>query len=167
VNERGLRMSGAVADGTILSTLASPAYVKWARAHITDGAEQAQRTEPHRLVTYALFSVAADSKVARDAVRESIAFYLAAMPDTALTRVYGIQDQLNELLAAGGAEAVARDMPDAWVDDLAVAGNPEECAEKLRRLLDAGSDAIGLWLFPADQASEIARLTAQEVLPRL
>ncbi|MER6975512.1 LLM class flavin-dependent oxidoreductase [Streptomyces carpinensis] len=167
VNEKGLRVSGAVADGTILSVLASPAYVEWARARITEGAEKAQRTDPHRLVTYTLFSVNSDSKVARAAVRESIAFYLAAMPNSALSQVYGIQDELNELLADGGAEAVARDMPDAWVDDLAVAGDPDECAEKLRRLLDAGSDSIGLWLFPADQAGEVAQLTAREVLPRL
>lgn len=167
VNERGLRMSGEVADGTVLSVLASPAYVGWARERITEGAKKAGRTDPHRVVTYALFSVAPDSKAAKQAVRAPIAFYLAAMPDTALSRVYGIQDELAELLAAGGAEAVAREMPDAWVDDLAVAGDPDECAEKLRRLLDAGSDSIGLWLFPADEASQVAKLASQEVLPRL
>ena len=167
VNERGLRMSGAVADGTILSVLASPAYIQWAKARIDEGAAEANRTESHRLVTYTLFSVAADSKTAKEAVRQSIAFYLAAMPDTALSRVYGIQDELNELLKAGGAETIAREMPDAWIDDLAVAGDPDECAEKLRRLLNAGSDSIGLWLFPADQARDVATFTAREVLPRL
>jgi alkanesulfonate monooxygenase SsuD/methylene tetrahydromethanopterin reductase-like flavin-dependent oxidoreductase (luciferase family) len=167
VNERGLRMSGAVADGTILSTLASPAYVRWARAQITEGAQRANRTDPHRVVTYALFSVASDSSIAKEAVRESIAFYLAAMPNNALSQVYGIQEELADLLATVGAEGLAKAMPDSWVDDLAVAGDPDECADKLRRLLDAGSDSIGLWLFPADQANEIAKLTAREVLPRL
>jgi alkanesulfonate monooxygenase SsuD/methylene tetrahydromethanopterin reductase-like flavin-dependent oxidoreductase (luciferase family) len=167
VGERGLRLSGAVADGTVLSTLSSPAYVEWARRHVTAGATEAGRTEPHRLVTYSLFSVSADGKAAKQAVRDSIAFYLAAMPDTPLSGVYGIQEELTALLAQGGAEAVAREMPDSWVDDLAVAGDPDECAEKLRRLLDAGSDSIGLWLFPADQAADVATLTAREVLTRL
>jgi alkanesulfonate monooxygenase SsuD/methylene tetrahydromethanopterin reductase-like flavin-dependent oxidoreductase (luciferase family) len=167
VNERGLRMSGAVADGTILSTLASPAYVRWARAQVTEGAARANRTDPHRLVTYTLFSVDRDPKVAKDAVRDSIAFYLAAMPNNALSQVYGIQEELAELLSTVGAEGLAKAMPDAWVEDLAVAGDPDECADKLRRLLDAGSDSVGLWLFPAEDADRIALLTAREVLPRL
>ncbi|NMH99942.1 LLM class flavin-dependent oxidoreductase [Pseudonocardia sp. K10HN5] len=167
VNERGLRLSGEIADGTVLSTLSSPAYVRWAREQVDAGARVGGRTRPHRLVTYALFSVDANPAVAKDAVRESIAFYLAAMPDNALSQVYGIRDELADLLAEGGVEHVAKNMPDSWVEDLAVAGAPDECAEKLRRLLDAGSDSIGLWLFPAADAHRIATLTAREVLTRL
>ena len=167
VNERGLRLSGEVADGTILSTVSSPAYVEWARARVTEGMQRANRTSRHRLVTYTLFSVDPDPTVAKEAVRDSIAFYLTAMPNSALTQVYGIQEELTDLLATVGAEGLAKAMPDTWVEDLAVAGDPDECAEKLRRLLDAGSDSIGLWLFPSDQADEIATLTAREVLPRL
>ena len=167
VGELGLRMSGAVADGTILSVLASPAYVSWARSKVTEGAAQTDRSVRHRLVTYTLFSVDRDRRVAREAVRESIAFYLAAMPDSALTRVYGIRDEVTELLATGGVEAVAREMPDSWIDDLAVAGDPDECAAKIRTLLDAGSDSVGLWLFPTDRVQELARFAAAEVLTRL
>ncbi|WP_214367281.1 LLM class flavin-dependent oxidoreductase [Pseudonocardia sp. H11422] len=167
VNERGLRLSGEIADGTVLSTLSSPAYVRWARDGVDDGARRGGRTEPHRLVTYALFSVDTDAAVAKDAVRESIAFYLAAMPDNALSEIYGIRDELAALLAEGGVEHLAKNMPDSWVEDLAVAGEPDECAEKLRRLLDAGSDSVGLWLFPAADAHQIAELTARDVLSRL
>jgi 5,10-methylenetetrahydromethanopterin reductase len=167
VGERGLQMSGAVADGTILSVLASPAYVSWARAQVTAGAVQAGRSAPHRLVTYTLFSVDRDREVARNAVRDSIAFYLAAMPNSALTQVYGIRDEVNELLAIGGAEAIAKEMPDSWIDDLAVAGDPEECAHKIQVLIDAGSDSLGLWLFPTDKVEDLARFTAAEVLTRL
>jgi hypothetical protein len=37
----------------------------------------------------------------------------------------------------------------------------------VRELLDAGSDAVGPWLFPIDRAEEVAELTAHEVLPGL
>lgn len=167
VNERGLRLSGEIADGTVLSTLASPAYVRWAREHVDTGARAGGRTDPHRLVTYALFSVDTDGAVAKQAVRESVAFYLAAMPDNALSSTYGIRDELAALLAEGGADHLAAHMPDSWIEDLAVAGEPDECAEKLRALLDAGSDSVGLWLFPAPDASRIATLTARDVLTRL
>ncbi len=58
-------------------------------------------------------------------------------------------------------------MPDHWVETMAVAGDPDECAEKIDRLIEAGSDAIGLWLFPTHRGDEVAELCAHEVLPRL
>jgi alkanesulfonate monooxygenase SsuD/methylene tetrahydromethanopterin reductase-like flavin-dependent oxidoreductase (luciferase family) len=168
VNDLGIRASGEFADGTILSVLASPVYVEWARARISEGAAKAGRdSRQHKLVTFALYSVARDSKAAKEAVRDAIAFYLAAMPKTALSQVYGIQDELTELVNAGGAEMISREMPAAWIDDLAIAGAPDECADKLRMLMQAGSDSIGLWLFPTEQGDKIATLTAREVLPRL
>lgn len=167
VNEKGLWLSGEIADGTVLSTLSSAQYVRWARTHVQAGAKKAARSDPHRLVTYALFSVDHDAAVAKRAVRESVAFYLAAMPDNALSSTYGIQEELTALLAEVGPAGLADAMPENWVSDLAVAGDPDECVEKLRALLDAGSDSVGLWLFPAPEAERIATLAAREVLLRL
>lgn len=168
VGEKGLRLSGEIADGTVLSVLAGVDYIRWAREQIAAGAAAAGRErDPHRVVTYVLYSVDPDGRKAKEAVRDSIAFYLAAMPGNALSQVYGIAEECLDMLARGGAETVAREMPDQWIEDLAIAGEPDEVAEKLQRFLDAGSDGIGLWLFPTDRGEEIARLTAREVLPRL
>ena len=71
------------------------------------------------------------------------------------------------MVSRGGAPIISREMPDSWLEDLAIAGDPEECAEKLQTFLNAGSDMIGLWLFPTDHGEEIAEITAREVLPRL
>jgi alkanesulfonate monooxygenase SsuD/methylene tetrahydromethanopterin reductase-like flavin-dependent oxidoreductase (luciferase family) len=117
----------------------------------------------NRVVTYVLHSVDADGRAAREAVREATAFYLTVMPDNALSEVYGIQPQLQELIVAG---ELARELPAAWVDDLAIAGDPDEVAAKIRALLDAGSDSVCLWL-PLDRGEEILELTAREVLPRI
>jgi alkanesulfonate monooxygenase SsuD/methylene tetrahydromethanopterin reductase-like flavin-dependent oxidoreductase (luciferase family) len=167
VNERGLRLSGKIADGTILSVLAGTSYIDWARKTLDEAALAANRNGRHRIVTYALYSVDRDPRAAREAVRDAVAFYLEAMPDNALSQIYGIQPQLQELLTAGGAQAVAREMPDEWLEDLAIAGDPDECAAKIRSFLDAGSDAVGLWLFPLDRGREVADLTAREVFGRL
>jgi 5,10-methylenetetrahydromethanopterin reductase len=165
VGPKGVDLSGRIADGTVLSVLAGVDYVRWARERIAAGAAAAGRASaPHRVVTYVLYSVDADGRAAREAVREATAFYLAAMPDNALSEVYGIQPQLQELIAAGD---LARELPAAWVDDLAVAGDPDEAAAKIRALLDAGSDSVCLWLFPLDRGEEILELTAREVLPRI
>jgi 5,10-methylenetetrahydromethanopterin reductase len=72
--------------------------------------------------------------------------------------------RLQELIAAG---TLAHELPDAWLEDLAVADDPDEVAEKIRALLEAGSDSICLWLFPLEQGEQVLELTAREVLPRL
>jgi len=165
VGPKGLELSGRIADGSVLSVLAGVDYVRWARERIADGAVAAGReSAPHRVATYVLYSVDGDGAAAREAVREATAFYLEAMPDNALSEVYGIQPQLQELLAAGG---LVDDLPPAWIDDLAVAGDPDEVADRIRRLLDAGSDSVCLWLFPLDRGEEVLGLTAREVLPKL
>jgi alkanesulfonate monooxygenase SsuD/methylene tetrahydromethanopterin reductase-like flavin-dependent oxidoreductase (luciferase family) len=77
-----------------------------------------------------------------------------------------IADELWEM-AQGGPERILREMPDAWVEDLVVAGDPEECAAKIQRLLDAGADSVALFPMPVERAAEVVELTAAEVLPRL
>lgn len=168
VGPRGLRLAGELGDGSVLSVLAGADYVRWARERIAEGAAAAGRaSEPHRVVTYVLYSVDRDPRAAKASVRDVTAFYLHAMPDNALSEVYGIQPQLEEMVGRGGADLVAREMPDQWLEDLAVAGDPDEAAAKIRSLLEAGSDSVGLWLFPLDRGEEILELTAREVLPRL
>ncbi len=163
VGPKGLELSGRIADGSVLSVLAGVDYVRWARERIVAGAAE-RSSEPHRVVTYVLYSVDVDGAVAREAVREATGFYLAAMPDNALSEVYGIQQELQALLAGG---TLAQELPAPWLEDLAVAGSPDEAAAKIRALLEAGSDSVCLWLFPLDRSEEILELTAREVLPRL
>jgi alkanesulfonate monooxygenase SsuD/methylene tetrahydromethanopterin reductase-like flavin-dependent oxidoreductase (luciferase family) len=166
VNEKGLRLSGEIADGTVLSVLAGVEYIRWAREQIVAGMALGGRTAHHQVTTYVLYSCLADSAAAKEALRDVTAFYLEAMPDNALGQVYGIVPQVAAMLPGGPAQ-IAREMPDAWLEDLVIAGDPDECATKLRAFLEAGSDTIGLWPFPLDQSAAVLELTAREVLPRL
>lgn len=162
VNAKALRLSGEIADGTILSVLAGPAYVRWARERIAEGAMAAGRDpDQHRITTFALFGVDDDGARARNSVREAAALFLSAESHSALVRVPGLGDEL-----ARGVPP-AEQIPDRWLDEFTIAGTPEECAARIQRLFDAGSSAVGLWLFPTDRSAEVAELTAREVLPRL
>jgi alkanesulfonate monooxygenase SsuD/methylene tetrahydromethanopterin reductase-like flavin-dependent oxidoreductase (luciferase family) len=156
VGPKNLQLSGEIADGTVVSVLAGQAYLRWLREQVAIGQERAGRAgEPHRVATFALFDVGLDGRTAKATVRDATAFYLAAMGPSALTGVYGVNDELEDMIARGGLDVVSRELPEAWVDDLVVAGDPDECAAKIQVLLDAGSDSVVL--FPV----------AREVLPRL
>ena len=162
-----LQLSGELADGTLLSVLASVGYVRWARDQIDAGRARGRGTQrPHRVTTFALCAVDDDSAVAKAAARDAVAFYLAAGGPNALTDAYGISEDLRALLANGDPGGLADRIPDQWVDDLAVAGDPDECSRKIQTLIDAGSDHVALFPTPAENAQRTLAALAAHVLPR-
>ena len=167
VGPKMLQLSGAAADGTVLSVCASPAYIRWAREQIAAGAARAGREEHHRLAAFAIFAVDRDGRRARESARHFVAFYLAAGGANALTDAYGISGELTEMLARGGRDLLEHEMPERWVSDLAIAGDPEECAAGVRGYLEAGADSVALFPMPSDRATELVRLAATDVLPRV
>ncbi|MGD9764624.1 MAG: LLM class flavin-dependent oxidoreductase [Candidatus Binatia bacterium] len=168
VGPKNLQLSGEIADGTVISVLAGPDYVRWLRERVREGAARSGRSaEKHRVACYVLCSVDADRQRARDDVRPIVAFYLAAMGRCALTDVPAYSDHLEKLIAKGGLQTVTEEMPDEWLDELAVAGTPAECAEKIRRYLQAGADSVVIWPAPAARTEAIVNSVARDVFPRL
>jgi alkanesulfonate monooxygenase SsuD/methylene tetrahydromethanopterin reductase-like flavin-dependent oxidoreductase (luciferase family) len=165
IGPKMLQLSGAVADGSILSVGAGVEYVRWARERIDEGRAEAGRTDPHRVTVFAIYSVDHDREKAVGAARETLAFYKSAGGRNALTDVAGISEQLEEMAGRGGAATVAAEMPEDWVERLTVAGTPDEVRGKIGALLEAGADSVALFPSPGDRADEILELTAAEVLP--
>lgn len=162
---KSLELSGRIADGTVMSVLCGTKYLDAALGHVRKGMAAADRTS-HLVPTLALFSIDKDSKVAKAAVRPHVAMYLSAVgPHNPLTAPFGYNELLGEMLDAGGADLVAREMPDEWVDELAVAGDPDEVRERVERLHAAGSTSVVLSPVNGDAAVEQLELCADAVLP--
>jgi alkanesulfonate monooxygenase SsuD/methylene tetrahydromethanopterin reductase-like flavin-dependent oxidoreductase (luciferase family) len=161
-----LRLSGEIADGTVMSVAASPEYLRWARRRIDEGRKAAGRSDGHRVTAFSIYSVDDDGAVARAAVRGPLAFYKSNGPN-ALTDVQGISEQLSEIIGRGGREALEREMPEDWIEELTISGTPEECAARIREYYDSGADSVALFPMPTDRVEDLVRLTAEKVLPRL
>ena len=167
IGPKMLHLSGEIADGTVGSVMAGTAYLTWAREQIAAGQAAVGRAgSSHPFAAFTMFSIDADGARAKAAIRPTMAFYLAADPVNAMTEVYGIADEVGEA-AKGGAQAVEAAIQDAWVEDLVVAGNPDECVEKIQAMLSAGADTVVLFPSPADRAREMLELAGREVLPKL
>jgi alkanesulfonate monooxygenase SsuD/methylene tetrahydromethanopterin reductase-like flavin-dependent oxidoreductase (luciferase family) len=167
IGPKMLQLSGEIADGTVGSVMAGTAYVAWAREQIASGQAAGGRGgSPHPFAAFAMFSIDTDGERARAAIRPTMAFYLAADPVNAMTEVYGIADEVAQA-AEQGAPAVEAAIQDAWVEDLVVAGDPDECVGKIKALIAAGADTVVLFPSPAERAREMLELAAREVLPRL
>jgi 5,10-methylenetetrahydromethanopterin reductase len=164
-----LALSGELADGTVLSVLAGPAYVRWARKRIAEGLARRIGAGAHPVTTFALCSVDSDPAKARARIRPLASLYLALEPRGPLTDASGIGDELARLVEEAGADAaqVAAALPDEWLEDIVIAGDPTECTAKIERLLKAGSTTVALFPTPPEHGGEIIELLGAEVLPAL
>lgn len=159
---KGLELSGEVADGTVISILASPRYVAWARERIAAGQGRGGRAgQPHAVVVYAIASVHDDGATARDAVRRTIAEYVGVGGPSFLTRMAGVSEErvreMNRVYHAGQLPVELVD--DEMVERLAVAGTPEDCERGARQLIEAGADQVVFFPFPT--------VEVERQLPRL
>jgi 5,10-methylenetetrahydromethanopterin reductase len=167
IGEKGCELAGRIAEGNVLSVLAPTEYVTWARGLGEKGMREAGRSGTFSLPTYVLSAVDPDGARARDAVRASLAFYLAAIGPTPLTGSIGINDEVTELISAGGEAALRERMPEDWIDRLAIAGSPEQVAARIGAYWAAGADTVVLSPQPADSIEDQLKLIAADVLPRL
>lgn len=158
-----MQLSGAEADGTVLSVLSGLGYVRWARERLIEGGARSG----HRLVVYALCALHADADVARERARPLVAaFALMGNPRHSLSEVQGFADEAEALAELDPDVAISR-IPQRWLADLTLAGTPDECVAKIRALADAGADAVVL-CFPTDRSlPEQIALAGREVLPRV
>ncbi|MGD9986226.1 LLM class flavin-dependent oxidoreductase [Pseudonocardia sp.] len=162
---KSLRLSGKIADGTVMSVLAGTTYLENALGHIGEGMAESGRTD-HLVPTFALFSIAKDGKQAREAVRPALATYIAAVgPHNPLTGAFGYNDQVAQLLQ--DPDTLAKNLPDEWIDTLAVAGDPDEVAARIAALRAAGATSVVLSPVNADTALDELELAASTVLPQL
>lgn len=138
IREKTLRLAGRVGDGTIVTEMSSPAYVRWARGHIEAGMAESGRAS-NQLAVFVQAKVTPDD-TGRAAVRAVLAEGLSwAQPHL---QPLGIADEAQTLYREHGALEAAKRIPDAWVDALSVSGTPEQAVAAIHRLAEAGADSI-------------------------
>lgn len=134
-------LAGEVADGLLLSVFSTPEFVGSQRS-IIDAASA--RGPTPRLTTFAFLALSDSPVDARAALRPLLAAYLTDGESAVMTDAIGITDDLRALVDQGGPELLARDMPDSWIDQLAVCGDLQACLARIQALGDAGSDEVAL-----------------------
>jgi alkanesulfonate monooxygenase SsuD/methylene tetrahydromethanopterin reductase-like flavin-dependent oxidoreductase (luciferase family) len=115
---RAMKIAAAVADGVVLPEGSTPAAVRWARA-----------AGGGRLVASAWLSLDANAGTALDRLRPEVEGWLAA----------GNYPRLAALAGVGDGP-----LDDDQLRELAVAGDPADCAAAVRALWDAGADSVVL-----------------------
>jgi len=164
VGPKSLELSGRIADGTVVSVLAGPNYLADAKGHIERGMAESGRTS-HLLPTFAIAAISEDREAARASVAATVAFYVATMVHSPLTTVNPFGEEIIALVEEGGADLLAANMKDEWLDELAIAGDADDVEAGIRRLLAAGATSVILTFDPAT-AMEQLEVVSRTVLPK-
>ena len=146
-------MAAETADGIIMQACASVEEVRAFRAAVEDSAHRADRDpQAIRIIVRLNTCIATDGRVARDAVRPSVARYLGARSLNLRTVAsQGLALPPEEVARVAGSPYSAGMAPylpllplitDWHVDALTLAGTVDEVAAHAVQLRDAGLDAI-------------------------
>ena len=149
----GQRMAAEIADGVIMEACASPAEVRTFRAAV-DGAARKAGRDPRtiRIITRLNTCIATDGRVARNAVRPTVARYLGAGRLRSRTAAaQGLALPAEALATVAGAAYAAGVTPylpllplitDRHIDAFTLAGTVDEVAERSIALRQAGADGV-------------------------
>ncbi|MFI7066735.1 LLM class flavin-dependent oxidoreductase [Kribbella sp. NPDC050124] len=144
-----MALAGELADGVLMSVMATPDFVRSARTAVDGSAPAGRRT---KLTAFAIFALGDTVEEARAAARPVVAGYLALGP-TQLTDAAGISEELSALLDAVGKDGFEAAMPGEWIDRLCVCGDAATCREAIDALIAAGADEVAL--MPVVEAADI------------
>jgi len=170
------KMAGSVGDGLLTASITTPAFVRYSRKNLEEGARKAGK-DPAKLILGSVIvgSIGRDSKKGKEGAREQAAMYLA-------NKVQNIKGSADVLLECAGlmfeelqpvADAMEKDgrkaAAQAVTDEIlrkvcAIAGTPDECIERIEEYRAAGCTHIMLEIWGDDRTGQ-AKLFGEAVLP--
>jgi alkanesulfonate monooxygenase SsuD/methylene tetrahydromethanopterin reductase-like flavin-dependent oxidoreductase (luciferase family) len=159
-----LRLSGELADGTLLGWLSSPGYVAWARERIEEGRERGSRDDEHQLAVLCLLSMS-DSDP-EGSSRELVAWAAPMLRAMAGGRQLGLSTEgmeLTEFVASVADDDLVSTMPLDLLRQFAATGRTDDVAGTIAGLLEAGADRVVLVPNPAGFRSTGAMLEQMEM----
>jgi 5,10-methylenetetrahydromethanopterin reductase len=170
------KMSGSISDGLLTASITTPAFVRYSRKNMEEGARRAGK-DPNKLILGSVIvgSIGRDSAKGKEGAREQAAMYLAnkvqnikGAADVLLQSAGLTFEELQPVADAmekGGRKAAAKAVSDEILRKVcAIAGTPEECIQQIEDYRAAGCTHIMLEIWGDDRTGQ-AKLFGDAVLP--
>jgi 5,10-methylenetetrahydromethanopterin reductase len=170
------RISGVVGDGLLTASITTPAFVRYSRKNMEEGARKAGKDSSELVLGSVIVgSIHRDSAKGKEGAREQAAMYLAnkvqnikGSADVLLECAGLTFDELRPVADAmekGGRKAAAKAVSDDILHKVCpIAGTPEECIARIEEYRDAGCTHIMLEIWGDDRTGQ-AKLFGDAVLP--
>jgi 5,10-methylenetetrahydromethanopterin reductase len=164
---RLLELTGEIADGG-LPLLFPPEYIEKVLKHIKRGAVKTGRNlDELDIVGCVWFSVAEEREKAKEALRDLVTYYgphLAADMIKTISLEPEDFDPIREAYSRRDNETARKLMTDQMAD-LAIYGTPDECVERIDKLVKKGLKHIRFGPPLGPDPSETIRLIGEDIIP--
>jgi 5,10-methylenetetrahydromethanopterin reductase len=174
--DRVLATAGAVADGVMVATHATPAGLKHGLSRVAIGAKRAgRRVEDLELFARVDGCISEDPRAAREAVRPMVARLLgSSYPDRSFVHALGLEvppafeevaKHRDRLRTSAAVHLIQDDLLDAFT----WAGTADQVAEKVAAVVDIGFRNLTLspHALPGDRTEPSVQAFAEQVRPRV
>lgn len=168
VNPPMLRAAGAAADAVVGHPIATRRWHREVTLATLRQAEAAagRRAGACRLVPYVMTAINADRAQAVQDAKQQIGFYYTVKVYHTILRLHGLAavgDACRAALATFDIAAMAAAIPDALVDEIAIACTPDEAPDRLAQWRDLCDEAL-LYAPTVGVPSERVRASNQAIL---
>jgi 5,10-methylenetetrahydromethanopterin reductase len=170
------KMAGAISDGLLTASITTPAFVRYSKKNMEEGARRAGK-DPSQLILGSVIvgSIGRDSAKGKEGAREQAAMYLA----NKVENIKGSADVLLECagltfeelqpvadaMEKGGRRAAARAVNDEILSKVCpIAGTPDDCIRQIEEYRAAGCTHVMLEIWGEDRTGQAA-LFGESVLP--
>ena len=159
VNPRMCRAAGEVADGFHVHPMHSVSYLKSVVLPALEAGARLENRSVSDIELYApVFAISGETQAERDAVerevRQQIAFYASTPSYRVLLEHHGYDSlgvELSALMRKGDMAAMPKLVPDALMEEIAVAASPSALPAKLRQRYEGLLHRVSLYFpIPAD-----------------
>jgi probable F420-dependent oxidoreductase len=138
VNEGMTRMAGAVGDGVVAHPMATARYIdEVMRPAIAQGAAEVGRSPSEvSIADWVLLAISDDREQAREDAKRQIAFHATVRTYDRILDLHGFTDmaaQIRELWKSFDLAGMTALVTDEMLEEMAVAGAPDECRAALER----------------------------------
>lgn len=147
VNPLMMHAAGTIADGMIGHPIATR---QWHRERTLPALREAEQKAGRpkgacRLVPYLMTSIQDDRELARRDARNQIGFYYTVSVYRTILEFHGmpeVADACRKALATFDIRAMSEAIPDALVDEIAIAGTPDEARDRLEQWSDLTDEPL-------------------------
>jgi len=163
-----LALAAEIGDGVLINA-SHPKDIENALRFIKNGIEKAgKKFEDLEVTAYTSFSVARDGKKAVKAVIPVVAYIVAGSPEVVL-QAHGIDmetaNKIREAIVHENLKEAFSLVTPEMVEAFSISGTPDECIEKIRRLVKLGVSQVVIGSPVGPNIRKSIQLVKEEIMP--
>ncbi len=168
-----LRLAGELANGVLIGDLISDSGLEYSKRELSKGAQKTGRSlSDIDLVAWVACVITSDDdeEKAYDRLRPWVAHNMSASPPSVLSEIglsEGHIQDIRSAYSAGGASNAGKLITNEDVEQLAIIGNPQKCADVVKRISGHGINHLVLNVSSGviEEEEMLLRRFMEEVVP--